>query len=220
MSGLRKRALLVCSLLVFVGLAVGIAYAAIPGANGVIQGCYDDRGDLRVVEALPCPKHHTPLEWNQQGIQGLKGDQGLQGPQGDKGDKGDPGEPGASGLAAAYTNYGGALQDIGEGLTQTVASLTLPTGAYTLMGTTYVIAGDDDTRFGQCFFAPGPPYVNGTFALAYVANNNPARLLVLGDVTVASAQLIVYLRCFGLDGPIKAQGAIIATQVGSITPSS
>ena len=134
--------------------------------------------------------------------------------------KGDKGDTGSSGLAAAYTNYGESLQDIGQGLTQTVSSVTLPTGAYTLMGTTYVISGSDDTRFGSCFFTPGPPYVNGTSALAYVANNNPARLLVLGDVTVASGSLIVNLRCSGVDGPIEALGAIIATQVGSITPSS
>lgn len=169
------------------------------------------------MQALSCPKNFTPLQWSQQGIQGVKGDQGIPGIQGIQGDKGDPG---TSGLGSAFTNYGsGSLQDIGEGLTQTVASVTLPTGAYTLMGTTYVISGNDDVRFGNCFFAPGPPYFNGTGALAYVANNNPARLLVLGDVTVTGTSLPVFLRCAGLDGPIKAEGAIIATHVGSIIAS-
>ncbi|HXY17678.1 MAG TPA: hypothetical protein VEH79_05890 [Gaiellaceae bacterium] len=50
-------------------LAVGITYAAgrIPGANGVIQGCYDSGGNLKVVASLPCPKRYTPLAWNQLG---------------------------------------------------------------------------------------------------------------------------------------------------------
>ena len=198
MSKLKRRLLLAGAIVAFGGLAVGIAFAAIPGSNGVIQGCYDRDGDLKVVDALPCPKHWTPLQWNQQGIQGIQGVKGDQGIQGDKGDTG------PAGVSAAYTNYGGSLEDIGEGLTQTVSSVTLPVGSYTLMGTPYVISGSDDTRFGQCYIAPGDPYTHGTAALAYVANNNPARLLVLGDATVASGSLIVSLRCTGLDGPIKA----------------
>ena len=66
-------------------LAGGIAWAAIP-EGGVIQGCYDSRGNLKVVEALPCPKGFTSLPWNQQG------------PKGDKGDKGDPGLNGVDGI--------------------------------------------------------------------------------------------------------------------------
>jgi hypothetical protein len=219
-----KRLLLPGALLVFGGLAVGLAFAAIPGPNGVIQGCYDNGGNLRVVDALPCSKGWKPLPWNQQGIQGVqgvKGDTGIQGIQGVKGDTGAKGDTGTSGLGVAYTNYGeDVLRDIGEGLTQTVASVTLPTGAYTLMARAYVIADGDETRFGQCYFAPeGVPYVNGSRALAYVANGNAPSLLVLGDVTVTSPSLPVFLRCTGIDGPIKALGAIIATQVTAITPS-
>jgi hypothetical protein len=84
-------------------LAGGVAWAAIPGTGGVIQGCYDSGGNVKVVEALPCPRGHTAFQWNQQGIQGLKGDkgdpgpQGLTGPQGAKGDKGDTGASGTQG---------------------------------------------------------------------------------------------------------------------------
>lgn len=73
----------------------GIAWAAIPTTpGGVIQGCYDSGGNVKVVEALPCPKNHTPFQWNQQG---LKGDPGAQGIPGEKGEKGDPGQKGADG---------------------------------------------------------------------------------------------------------------------------
>ena len=75
------------------GLAVGaIAYATIPNSN-VIQGCYDSGGNVKVVQALPCPKGYTPLAWNQQGPPGINGSNGTPGAKGDKGDKGDPGAP-------------------------------------------------------------------------------------------------------------------------------
>ena len=81
------------------------ALAAIPGAGGVITGCYDKRsGAMRVIDAQAgktCTKDELKLTWNQlgpQGPQGLKGDPGPQGLQGIKGDKGDPGTPGISGL--------------------------------------------------------------------------------------------------------------------------
>ena len=60
----------VVSLLVAGGLLAvvgGVAWAAIPGAGGVIQGCYDGGGNLKVVEQLPCPKGNKPIAWNQTG---------------------------------------------------------------------------------------------------------------------------------------------------------
>ena len=60
-------------------LVGGIASAAIPSPSGVIQGCYDSGGNVKVVEALPCPRNYTPLQWNQQGLQGAKGDKGDRG---------------------------------------------------------------------------------------------------------------------------------------------
>ena len=65
-------------------LAGGIAWAAVPADGGVIQGCYDSGGNLKVVSALPCPKGYTALAWSQQGP---------------KGDKGEPGDPGNVALA-------------------------------------------------------------------------------------------------------------------------
>lgn len=78
-------------------LAGSVAWAAIPGPSGVIQGCYDSGGNVKVVEALPCPRGFTPFQWNQQGVQGLQGIQGIQGPKGDKGDTGERGATGPQG---------------------------------------------------------------------------------------------------------------------------
>jgi len=68
-------------------LAGGIAWSAI-GDGGVIQGCYDAGGNLKVVSMLPCPKSYTPLQWNQQGMKGDKGDKGETGQQGPQGPTG------------------------------------------------------------------------------------------------------------------------------------
>ena len=58
---------------VVAAMAGGIAWAAIPGPGGVIQGCYDNGGNVKVVDALPCPKGSKPLPWNQAGAPGVSG---------------------------------------------------------------------------------------------------------------------------------------------------
>jgi uncharacterized protein YjbI with pentapeptide repeats len=58
-------------------LTGGIAWAAIPGADGVILGCYDSGGNLKVVAALPCPKGYKSLPWNQEGPAGTDGARGA-----------------------------------------------------------------------------------------------------------------------------------------------
>jgi hypothetical protein len=99
-------------------LALGsFAVAAIPGGNGVINGCYDKgSGQLRVTDTATgqpkgCSTKEAPLVWNQQGP---------------KGDKGDPGPShawvaGGGGLITATSNFG-----------STVATRSLPDGYYVI----------------------------------------------------------------------------------------
>jgi hypothetical protein len=71
---------LVAALAVAIG---GIAYAAIPGPDGVIHGCYKGDGTLRVVDHdVACKTNETRLTWNQTGPQGPAGPQGPQGEPG------------------------------------------------------------------------------------------------------------------------------------------
>ena len=52
---------------------VAVAYAAIPGAGGVISACYDRQGTLRVIDAgagQACSHKETPLTMNQAGQTG------------------------------------------------------------------------------------------------------------------------------------------------------
>jgi type VI secretion system secreted protein Hcp len=67
--------------LVAVALAVaaGVAYATIPGTDGVIHGCYNKAGVLRVIDPTAggaCASGETALEWNQQGQAGPPGPPG------------------------------------------------------------------------------------------------------------------------------------------------
>ena len=64
-----------------------IAYANIPSANGVINGCYDQStGGLRVIDFEAGQKCRLPgesaLNWNQTGPQGPQGPEGPSGPAG------------------------------------------------------------------------------------------------------------------------------------------
>jgi hypothetical protein len=70
------------SLSLTAGLAVASPFA---GNGGSIQGCVK-HGLLEVVKTgKRCPRHSTPLPFNQVGPQGRQGTQGVQGPQGVQG---------------------------------------------------------------------------------------------------------------------------------------
>lgn len=114
------------------GVAVGIgvlviasatgAYAAIPGGDGQVKGCYAltnglllgipySKGDNRIVdEAESCRSYEKAIKWGlvgpkgdtgAQGIQGVKGETGATGAQGLKGDTGVPGPQGVKGDTGA-----------------------------------------------------------------------------------------------------------------------
>jgi hypothetical protein len=75
----------------------GTAYAAIPGGDGAIHGCYTKSGGtLRVIDAsvTKCKSTETSLNWSQQGVPGPKGDPGEPGARGPQGEQGQPGVPG------------------------------------------------------------------------------------------------------------------------------
>jgi hypothetical protein len=81
-------------LLVAVLAGGGLAYAAIPSADGTIHGCFDKaRGTLRIVDAEAigggrCSDSEAALSWNQKGPVGPAGPQGPVGAQGPGGPAG------------------------------------------------------------------------------------------------------------------------------------
>lgn len=59
------------------GVGGAAAYASIPNASGVINGCYKtanpNKGDLIVIDsAASCPAGYTALNWNQASIRGYE----------------------------------------------------------------------------------------------------------------------------------------------------
>jgi hypothetical protein len=87
--------------------AAGVAIAGIPGADGVIHGCYQQpKGALRIIDSAvdSCSRSETAIKWSQtgpQGPQGLSGPAGPQGPVGSAGPAGPAGPTGPAGTPGA-----------------------------------------------------------------------------------------------------------------------
>ena len=82
--------------------AGGVAYAAIPDPQGVINACYKKGGLLQEPGALRvsdtgCRSTELPLAWSQRGPAGPQGAPGPQGAQGEVGPQGPAGPAGISG---------------------------------------------------------------------------------------------------------------------------
>ena len=117
-----KRRILTIAAIIAAVLGVGgvAAYAAIPDSSGVIHGCYDNGGNVKVIDTAvttSCPKGYTPLNWSQTGPQGPQGATGPAGPAGPtgpagpagaKGDTGDTGPAGPAGPAGPQGPQGPA----------------------------------------------------------------------------------------------------------------
>ena len=132
-------------------LVGGIAWATIPGADGVIHGCYKAKnGQLRLVDLSSQGKHtghhsdcrpsELSIDWNQQGPPGIQGPPGPPGQKGDKGDPGIQGPPGPSGLSGLQVVTSPtqvvALFDFGHAEATCPAGKTLIGGGGRMGGTT------------------------------------------------------------------------------------
>ena len=62
-----KRTLIVSAVVSALVLAGGVAYASIPGPDGVIHGCYKNTdGSARIIDsAASCPNGYTAINWSQ-----------------------------------------------------------------------------------------------------------------------------------------------------------
>lgn len=71
-----KRKLLAIGVIALVGVLAGsVAYASIPGPDGVIHGCRENNlGLITVIDsAATCPTGWTSVNWNQTGAPGISG---------------------------------------------------------------------------------------------------------------------------------------------------
>jgi hypothetical protein len=95
----------------------GGAFAAIPGSDGTISGCYAtksgvqqgtqySKGDLRAIDAgEACRSYERAVSWSQRGPKGDTGDTGPEGPAGPAGKDGGEGPAGPAGGTRAVVRY-------------------------------------------------------------------------------------------------------------------
>lgn len=149
------------------------------------------------------------------GPAGPQGAPGPAGPQGEAGPAGPQGAPGPAGPSEAFANYGPeSFQRIAGGTTQTVSSVTLPVGNYTLAATVSGVALGD-ARFMSCYFISFGTLSGNPALLSF----DDAKMPLLGQVTISTHNTSVFLRCSALDGDFDVLGEMIATRVETITPS-
>ena len=132
----HSRTVVIGALCVCLG-AAATGWAAVPGSDGEIHGCYTKKsGALRVIDldnGQKCSSTEAALGWNQkgvpgpQGVAGPVGPAGPEGPQGPQGPKGDPG--GASDLHVSSGH-----EFLNGGNYTVVTTLDLPAGRYLLFG--------------------------------------------------------------------------------------
>jgi hypothetical protein len=99
----RSRAVIV-GVVAALGAAVAVAIAANVDSQGVIHGCVNTDGYVRIIDVDgggTCQAQETPVNWNQTGPTGPRGPTGARGPtgpQGVQGFRGPTGPQGAQGI--------------------------------------------------------------------------------------------------------------------------
>ena len=180
-------------------LAGSVAWAAIPGPSGVIQGCYDSGGNVKVVEALPCPRNYTPFQWNQQGPPGLNGSDGAAGVS-----------PSVAQLAAGDPNCpaGGAAITDAAGTTALVCS---------------GLDGADGQAFSGTFTSPNGEYSIGVTNAGITLSHGPGTFITLvgDDIRLRSTQATrfdtgtSFLVMAGLNATVNTAGNLSLRAGGS-----
>jgi hypothetical protein len=195
----------------------GVAWAAVPGAGGLISGCYEDRsGILRVIDAEAgknCRPDETAIGWNQQGPkgdigpQGPPGVQGSPGPQGEAGPAGEQGERGETGPAGpqgergpsdAFVDDNGSAVQIdtrSERRALILLDMNVPSGTFVLWAKTSYLNLHTVGEQVTCWL-----YVNGSehdSSLAWVENGHDAALALMSPITGPAR---VTVNCFATFG--------------------
>lgn len=98
-----SRRVLIAAALGLLALGAGIGWAAVPDSAGVIHGCRNANGGLRIIDTDAggaCGGGEIALNWSQSGPAGPAGAAGPQGPAGAQGPAGPSGASGGAGGAS------------------------------------------------------------------------------------------------------------------------
>ena len=184
--------------------AASTAFAAIPDAGGVIQGCYDkSSGQLRVADTATnqpkgCSIKEAALTWSQQGPQGAPG---IQGPKG---------EPGPSDIWV-YSRHD--LESVG--LNTVVGSMT-NLGISGLLTAKLLIGTTDNSGVVTCTLYSGLDPIDDASATVYSPNGAAwTTLFMEGIATHANGRVV----CSGNNG-FARDVVITSTVPGALHPVS
>ncbi|HUH15048.1 MAG TPA: hypothetical protein VML35_04120 [Gaiellaceae bacterium] len=197
----RRRGRLAIAAIAIFGVAGGIAFASIPGADGVIHGCYrsaagDVQGQLRVVEdPASCRSNETPIQWNEQGVAGPAGPAGADGADGEDGADGQDGADGSSPTVAQLAPGDANCADGGAAITDAAG-----TTAYVCNGGQGPAGQDgaDGAPFSGTFTSP-----NGQFSISVT---DTGVTVASPDSAISVTGSAIRVESMGLD-PIEISAA-------------
>ncbi len=184
----RSRRLLLAAAALLLVAAGGFAYAAIPGEDGVINGCrHKLSGALRVIDSeASCNSSEVPLDWNQSGP---------------------PGPSDAYAASNEYSHVGGA--------DTTLASVDVPAGSYTIAAKTHLYNTAEDS-FAICELRAGGAAVDDSIN-RLIAPANDQVVPFLGVATLPNGGTIA-LVCNGngVTTVESEDTKIVATKVATL----
>ena len=241
---LTRRGSIAVMALLGVLAAVGVGYAAIPSADGVIHSCYNagsnPSGQLRVIDqevGAKCSKNEKALAFNQkgpkgdigpQGLRGEKGEtgatgatgpQGEQGPKGDTGQagpKGDQGVPGPAGTSDAYRSSNGVQTDgiASDGVFHQVRNRSVPPGDYSVTATVAAVNFDRRWAYG-CELKGGATLIDGSGTWD-VDEDHGSTLTMIGTVSLPAGGNLTLACATFTDGVQAYNSELMAVKVRAI----
>ena len=217
--------------------AVGVGYAAIPSADGLIHSCYNassnPSGQLRVIDqeaGAKCSKNEKALAFNQQGPKGDPGPQGPQGekgntgaqgpegpagPQGPQGPKGDAGAPGAAGTSDVYIKRQSGFVT-GDFHVNTHTTLDVPAGSYLINGKASIQNDDyDGSQPADCRLSTGDRTDVELADADPLPSHHPEVSVAVLDAVTFSSPATIAMDCHIYKGSIR-DITVTATRVTKI----
>jgi hypothetical protein len=187
-----KRTLVIALLAAAAVAVAGVAYAAIPSANGTISACKDSKGALKVIDVdagQKCANGQQLLNWNQQGPQG---------------------PPGPS---DAYFTAAPDKSIVGGAGFQTVAELSLPAGSYVISA-----KADPYNSLGGmtgCGLWVGNQLLE-SMVKQFSASDYRGTMPMM-DAIVLNQPTAAKLLCYSTTSAVVQSGRISAIKVGTLT---
>jgi hypothetical protein len=188
-----------------VAVAAGVAYAAIPSANGMISACKGPSGQIQLIDkeaGESCVGQQQLVEWNQQGPQGPAGPAGPAGPSNGYV------ETAPSVVLPANPEYPALAAH------QTVASLALPAGKYIVWAKARIF------RFGtsqiSCLLGDAQSWDPAVVETSTADPFDTFTLIFPADYADGGT---VTLRCASDQGGTVGQIRVAAIKVGTLTTS-